>query len=125
MVICTVMAKNRGMAEYRLSIHEDPGMDTIGDRDARPGNSTWDAGLMTPPPGPRRRHPADPLRVSVAVAILAVWLALYGVLRYRAALEAIPEIGRATPLQELRAAWAEGEEEARVPATMPRKRSEK
>jgi hypothetical protein len=78
---------------------------------------------MNPPP---KWHSVCPLQVSVAVAILGTWLALYGVLRYRAALEAVPEIGRATPLSELRAAWAEADEEekARTPVTMPQKKPE-
>ena len=70
----------------------------------------------------------NPLRVTVTVTLLAVLLALYGVLSYRAAVERIPETGRAVPIEELRAAWAEAAEDEiarRVSTTMPQSRPER
>lgn len=57
------------------------------------------------------------------VAVSMIALALLATVVYRARLAAIPEIGRATPPEELRAAWAEADREdetpKRAPITMP------
>lgn len=76
------------------------------------------------PPARRAWHALDPLRVAVAVALLAVVLAALATLVVRERIARLPEIGRATPIEELRAAWAEADEgEARTPSppvTMPK-----
>jgi hypothetical protein len=80
-------------------------------------------------PESRRWHDINPVNLSATVAILAVVLVLHAILSYRAALERFPEIGRAVPIEELRAAWAEADETEpppanRPPFTMPQHRQE-
>lgn len=69
-------------------------------------------------------------KVVVAALFVMVVVALMGALYLRRQVAAIPEIGRATPIEELRAAWAEAEAEygprksKPVPFTMPQPRPE-
>lgn len=54
-----------------------------------------------PSAAPRRHwYSVDTIKVVTMIAILAVLLALGGVLVYRARIAALPEIGHAIPLEE-------------------------
>jgi hypothetical protein len=61
-------------------------------------------------------------------AILTIALAAIATLVTRERIAAIPEIGRATPIEELRAAWSEAEADEtpakRTPFTMPQPKPE-
>jgi hypothetical protein len=75
-------------------------------------------------------HPRHAVRWHACfqlAAVLAIALAAVVWLDTRRRIEALPEIGRATPIEELRAAWAEADEEekSREPVTMPQLKPER
>ena len=59
-------------------------------------------------------------------ALAAITLATWAMNAYRVWVARLPEIGRATPIEDLRAAWAEAEETPakRTPFTMPQPKTE-
>jgi hypothetical protein len=77
---------------------------------------------------PRPWYAVRPMVVIELVAVGMIALAALATLIVRERIAAIPEIGHATPIEELRAAWAEADREAdgpfspQKPVTMPHPR---
>ena len=74
---------------------------------------------MPEPPRSRSPYAVRPMVVLELVAVGMIALAALATLVYRERMARLPEIGRATPIEELRSAWAEAEREQAAPRVSP------